>query len=163
MTQSEQLEINKNIPNAPETTETQRKAAEKPKTPKEKLGTIVRIAGPVLDVRFMEGAEPPIQDASGDQSRAFRPIWKLCSTTRRHRAYHRAGTHGRSVLRNRSIQHRGGNRVPVGENVLGRVIDCLGAPLTGGGYRSPASDVHQIPPPFLQLRPSTNVVETGIR
>ena len=43
MTQSEQLEINKNIPNAPETTETQGKAVEKPKTPKEKLGTIVRI------------------------------------------------------------------------------------------------------------------------
>lgn len=133
-------------------------------TEKEKLGTIVRIAGPVLDVRFADGCEPPIKTllkTEGDpcvhmevvqhyapgivRTIALEPTEGLCC--------------GISVFNT-----GGGIRVPVGENVLGRVIDCLGRPIDGlGEIVAPVRDVHQTPPPFMMQRPSTTLFETGIK
>jgi len=56
-------------------------------------------------------------------------------------------------------------RMPVGDNVLGRVFNVLGEPVDGRGpveateYR----DIHQPPPPFENLTPKSELFETGIK
>ena len=128
MTKSEQFEIEKENPNAPDAEESRNKAPQKGKTPKEKLGTIVRIAGPVLDVRFLEGAEPPIQTllvTVGELSVHMEVVQHYAPGIVRTIALEPTeGLYCGIDVFNTS----GGIRVPVGENVLGRVIDCLGRP-----------------------------------
>jgi len=129
-----------------------------------KQGTIIRITGPVLDVRFPEGSEPPLktllvteteppvhvevaqhQSAGIVRTIALEPTEGLCC--------------GTTVLNT-----GGGIKVPVGEHVLGRVIDSLGRPIDGlGGIDAPRRDVHQAPPSFMLQRPSTTLFETGIK
>ena len=133
-------------------------------TEKEKLGTIVRIAGPVLDVRFAEGSEPPIKTllkTEGDPAVHMEVVQHYAPGIVRTIALEPTeGLYcGISVLNT-----GGGIRVPVGENVLGRVIDCLGRPIDGlGEIVAPVRDVHQAPPPFMMQRPSTTLFETGIK
>ncbi|HWQ06878.1 MAG TPA: F0F1 ATP synthase subunit beta [Feifaniaceae bacterium] len=164
MTQSEPFVIEKTGQRVPEAAESQTKAAGAGTVAKEKLGSIVRIAGPVLDVRFMEGAEPLI---------------KTLLVSRGEPAVHMEVVqhYAPGIVRTIALEPTeglccgvevfntgGGIRVPVGENVLGRVIDCLGRPIDGlGDIVAPLRDVHQAPPPFLQQRPSTTLFETGIK
>ena len=133
-------------------------------TEKEKLGTIVRIAGPVLDVRFMEGSEPPIKTllrTKEDPAVHMEVVQHYAPGIVRTIALE--PTEGLSC--GVSVLNTGGGiRVPVGENVLGRVIDCLGRPIDGlGEIVAPVRDVHQAPPPFMMQRPSTTLFETGIK
>ena len=127
-------------------------------------GTIIRITGPVLDVRFETGSEPALKTllvTEGEpvvhievaqhhapgviRAIALEPTEGLCCGAR---------------VRNTG----GGIRVPVGEKVLGRVIDCLGRPIDGlGGIDAPLRDIHQPPPSFMMQRPSTTLFETGIK
>jgi F-type H+-transporting ATPase subunit beta len=55
--------------------------------------------------------------------------------------------------------------VPVGENTLGRMFNVLGEPIDEGGpvdvqERWP---IHRPAPPFVEQRPSTEMLETGIK
>lgn len=133
-------------------------------TEQEKHGTIIRITGPVLDVRFTQGSEPPLntllvtetdppvhveiaQHHSPGVVRAIalEPTEGLCCGTK-------------------VLNTEGGIKVPVGEKVLGRVIDSLGRPIDGmGDIDAPLRDIHQAPPSFMLQRPSTTLFETGIK
>ncbi len=127
-------------------------------------GTIVRIAGPVLDVCFEKGAEPPLKTllvSEGDMP-VHAEVAKL----------HAPGVVRAIALEPteglfcgvRMLHTGGGIRVPVGENVFGRVIDCLGRPIDGlGQIEAPLRDIYQAPPPLLVQRPSTTLFETGIK
>ncbi len=131
---------------------------------KQPIGSIVRIIGPVLDVRFPQGEEPAINTllvTKGEppvhievvqhhapgvvRAIALEPTEGLCCGAE-------------------TVSTNGGIRVPVGKNVLGRVIDCLGRPIDGlGEIDAPRREVHQTPPSFLEQRPSTTLFETGIK
>ena len=56
-------------------------------------------------------------------------------------------------------------QVPVGETVLGRVIDVLGAPIDGKGeIKSDKKwSIHRKAPQFYEQEPTTKVLETGIK
>jgi ATP synthase in type III secretion protein N len=55
-------------------------------------------------------------------------------------------------------------RVPVGNALLGRVLDGLGRPLDGAGLDScPLKAVHAVPPPALQRRLVNKVLPVGVR
>jgi F-type H+-transporting ATPase subunit beta len=58
-----------------------------------------------------------------------------------------------------------GIRVPVGKEVLGRVVDVLGRPIDGGGPIEAEQqwDIHRKPPAFTELTPVTEFFETGIK
>jgi len=62
-----------------------------------------------------------------------------------------------------SIGH--GIRVPVGPQVLGRVVDVLGRPIDNGPPIEGVSlwDIHRAPPPFMDLTPTMEFFETGIK
>ena len=133
-------------------------------TEQERTGSIIRIIGPVLDVRFKEGTEPMLKTLLVTKSEP--PVH--IEVVQHHspgvvRAIALEPTEGLSC----GVQVTntcGGIHVPVGENVLGRVIDCLGRPIDGlGKIDAPQRDVHQAPPSFMLQRPSTTLFETGIK
>ena len=133
-------------------------------TEQERTGSIIRIIGPVLDVRFKEGSEPPIKTLLVTKTEP--PVH--IEVVQHHspgvvRAIALEPTEGLSC--GIAVSNTGGGiHVPVGENVLGRVIDCLGRPIDGlGPIDAPQRDVHQAPPSFLLQRPSTTLFETGIK
>ena len=133
-------------------------------TEQERTGSIIRIIGPVLDVRFKEGNEPPIKTLLVTKTEP--PVH--IEVVQHHspgvvRAIALEPTEGLSC--GIAVSNTGGGiHVPVGENVLGRVIDCLGRPIDGlGPIDAPQRDVHQAPPSFLLQRPSTTLFETGIK
>ena len=129
-----------------------------------KTGSIVRIIGPVLDVRFEEGAEPALKTLLVTQTEP--PVHVEV-------VQHYAPGIVRSIALEPTeglycgvlVTNTGaGIRVPVGEAVLGRVIDCLGRPIDGmGEINAPLREVHQAPPSFMMQRPSTTLFETGIK
>jgi F-type H+-transporting ATPase subunit beta len=55
--------------------------------------------------------------------------------------------------------------VPVGEEVLGRVFNLLGEPVDNRGPVNATKrlPIHREPPPFTDLNPSTEMLETGIK
>jgi F-type H+/Na+-transporting ATPase subunit beta len=133
-------------------------------TEQERTGSIIRIIGPVLDVRFKEGSEPPIETLL---------VTKTDPPVHIEVVQH----HSPGVVRTIALEPTeglfcgvnvlntgGGIQVPVGETVLGRVIDCLGRPIDGlGPIDAPMRDIHQQPPSFMMQRSSTTLFETGIK
>ena len=133
-------------------------------TEQERTGSIIRIIGPVLDVRFKEGTEPAMNTLLVTKTEP--PVH--IEVVQHHspgvvRAIALEPTEGLSC--GLAVLNTGGGiHVPVGENVLGRVIDCLGRPIDGlGPIDAPQRDVHQAPPSFMLQRPSTTLFETGIK
>jgi F-type H+-transporting ATPase subunit beta len=55
--------------------------------------------------------------------------------------------------------------VPVGEGVLGRVFNLLGEPVDERGEvnATKRSPIHRDPPPFVDLNPKTEILQTGIK
>ena len=102
-----------------------------------KTGSIVRIIGPVLDVRFDEGAEPALKTLLVTETEP--PVHVEV-------VQHYAPGVVRSIALEPTeglycgvtVTNTGaGIRVPVGENVLGRVIDCLGRPHPAADRKAP--------------------------
>jgi len=57
-----------------------------------------------------------------------------------------------------------GIRVPVGEAVLGRVVNVLGDPIDNAGpIDAPTEPIHKNAPDFVKLSPTTEFFETGIK
>jgi len=133
-------------------------------TEQERTGSIIRIIGPVLDVRFKEGSEPLLKTLLVTKSEP--PVH--IEVVQHHspgvvRAIALEPTEGLSCGI-QVLNTGGGIHVPVGETVLGRVIDCLGRPIDGlGAIEAPQRDVHQAPPSFMLQCPSTTLFETGIK
>ena len=127
-------------------------------------GLITKISGPVIDVMFEHGAdEPKLHDllttpdgrhmevAANIAPGVVRCIALdatdgLCCGTA-------AASTGHAIC------------VPVGPNVLGRVVDVLGRPIDDGPpiEDAPLWNIHRPPPKFSELTPVTEFFETGIK
>ena len=127
----------------------------------QKSGIIVKISGPVLDVQF-SGGNPDIHNLLVSEDGVSMEV----------------ATHvSENMVRCISLQATGGMRcgtvvtdtghpisVPVGENMLGRVIDVLGNPIDDKGpIDAPRWDIHRKAPDFSELSPTTELLETGIK
>jgi F-type H+-transporting ATPase subunit beta len=136
----------------------------------EKTGYITQIVGPVVDVRFEEGAVPGILNAleiSGGKGEKGHPVVIEVLQhigDNRVRCVAMEATEGLS--RGLAVRDTGNPiRVPVGEAVLGRMFNVIGKPIddrgafTAGQYAS----IHRNAPGFADQRPATEVFETGIK
>ena len=127
----------------------------------QKSGIIVKISGPVLDVQF-SGGNPDIHNLLVSEDGVSMEV----------------ATHvSENMVRCISLQATDGMRcgtvvtdtghpisVPVGENMLGRVIDVLGNPIDDKGpIDAPRWDIHRKAPDFSELSPTTELLETGIK
>ena len=127
-------------------------------------GQITRIRGSVVDVHFPV-ILPAINDAlitGADNNVVIEVTTHLDSQTVRGIAL--SGTEG--LARGDQVIATGAMLdVPVGERLLGRMVNVLGNPIDGGEPLTggPRRGIHQLPVPLAQRRISTDVFETGIK
>jgi F-type H+-transporting ATPase subunit beta len=129
-------------------------------------GTITRIIGPVIDVRFPIGQLPPVLGAlriEGPREGQVMEVHRhLDETTVRGIAL--SSTSG--LTRGTTVVDTGAQIVvPVGQGTRGRMFDVLGRTIDGLG---PLSDVkmmpiHHPPPPFIAQDPSIQIFVTGLK
>ena len=127
-------------------------------------GRIISIDGPVLDVRFETGAEPPVNAllrlAEGEfhmeVAAQIAPGVVRCTALDAPDGL-RLGAAVAFVS--------DGIRVPVGDAVIGRAVDVLGRPIDGLGPIAAAETrgIHQKAPELARQHPATTLLETGIK
>lgn len=126
-------------------------------------GKIYQIIGPVVDVRF-EGALPPVYEKLVVEGRDV-SLEVLAHIERGVvRCISMNATEGLS--RGLTVLDTGAQiSVPVGEAVLGRVMNVLGEPIDNKGeiVSDVRWNIHRKPPAFYDQSPSTEVFETGIK
>jgi F-type H+-transporting ATPase subunit beta len=127
-------------------------------------GVIEAVRGSVVDVRFPVGEEPDAREALRVRSRPCHlevhghPLPGLA------RGLALEPTTGLS--RGLDVEALGAPlSVPVGDALLGRVVDCLGRPLDGGPPVETAtrSPVHRKPPPLHEHESDVSALRTGLK
>ena len=130
-------------------------------------GNIVRISGPVVDVRFEDGHLPRIREALsvsvGGEQRIMEVAQHIGHDTVR--CILLAGSEGLS--RGMQVCAPGTSiTVPVGTATLGRMFNVLGNVIDGGPALTEPVERHSIyrkPPAFEEQRPIGEILETGIK
>ena len=136
-----------------------------------KMGRVVQVIGPVLDVEFeSEGALPEIYTALTIEQGEGDDKTVLVAEVQQHvgrdqvRAVAMSSTDG--VVRGTPVTNTGSPiTVPVGEECLGRVFNLLGEPVD---FRGPVDvrqrrPIHAPSPQFQRLSTNTEIFETGIK
>lgn len=126
-------------------------------------GRVTAIRGGVVDACF-EQALPPVHHllrAGSDGSVALEVLAHLDATHLRAIAL----TATRGLARGEPVQDTGAPlEVPVGDRVLGRMLNVFGAPIDHGPpIEAPRSSVHQLPPSLVHRPTRAEVFETGIK
>jgi F-type H+-transporting ATPase subunit beta len=134
--------------------------------PEENVGKIVQVIGPVLDVRFESGRMPHINDAlhikTASGGTVVAEVMQHLDTSTA-RCVSMNATDG--LARGTPAVDTGAPiTVPVGEAVLGRVFNVLGAQVDGGGeVDAKRWPIHRAAPPLLEQRGAMEILETGIK
>jgi len=136
------------------------------------VGKVVQVIGPVVDVEFSESALPPIYNAVLITSDGFEvptPI-KVTAEVEQHlgegrvRCVAMEATDG--MIRGMKATDTGlPITVPVGNEVLGRVINVLGLPVDkmGAITAKKTLPIHRAAPTFEQQNTKLEMFETGIK
>ncbi|GHV39051.1 ATP synthase subunit beta [Spirochaetia bacterium] len=135
------------------------------------IGHITQIVGPVVDVRFEEGGVPAILNAleikapgaAGAEHRVVIEVLQHIGDNRV-RCVAMEATEGLS--RGLEVEDTGYPiRVPVGEEVLGRMFSVTGKIIDDkGAFTSKeTASIHRGAPSFEEQRPATEVLETGLK
>ena len=127
-------------------------------------GKIVKISGPVIDVRFDGGKVPPINSliTVKDYSKHAEVAAHLGEGLVR--AIALEATEG--LRCNLEVTSNGnGIEVPVGDGVIGRAVDVLGRPIDGKGEINAEKriPIHRSAPKLNEQKPATELLETGIK
>jgi F-type H+-transporting ATPase subunit beta len=134
-------------------------------------GRVVRINGPVVDIEFSAETMPAIYNALHVDITIADQTSLLTLEVEQHlgddtvRAIAMAPTDG--LIRGAVVTDTGGPiTVPVGDVTKGHVWNVLGEPLDVAADRLEITErwgIHRDPPPFDQLEPRTEILETGIK
>ncbi|MDR2518855.1 MAG: F0F1 ATP synthase subunit beta [Spirochaetaceae bacterium] len=129
-------------------------------------GIITQIIGPVVDVRFEDGAVPGLLNAltvsTGGRTMTMEVLQHIGDN--RARCVAMEATEG--LARGLAVTDTGAPiRVPVGNTVLGRMFNVTGKAIDnkGGFTAAEYASIHRGAPPFEEQRPATEVFETGIK
>ncbi len=130
------------------------------------IGKIIKISGPVVDVRFPQGMLPNLLNAlevSHDKQKVVLEVAdQLGDETVRCIAL--GPTEG--LKRNLEVIDTGAPiSVPVGEQTLGRIFNVLGDPLDDGPSLKDVErhPIHREAPSFDEQKTTTEIFETGIK
>ena len=129
-------------------------------------GIVKKVIGPVVDVHFPSGKLPDLYNAVEislpDRKVTLEVVQEIGNGAVRCIAL--ASTDG--ISRGLEAVDTGAPiSMPVGEATLGRMFNVVGEPIDGKGpvnadHHLP---IHRDPPPFTDILPSTEVLETGIK
>src|SRR5260370_19799619 len=138
----------------------------------ERIGRVIQISGPAVDVQFVEGAMPPIYQALRVVSDGFtvpNPVNVILEVQQhlgegRVRCVAMEATEG-MVRGMKAIDQDGPISVPVGRRTLGRVMNVIGEPVDQLGpvefkERMP---IHPLAPAFDQQATTAEMFETGVK
>jgi F-type H+-transporting ATPase subunit beta len=131
------------------------------------VGNIAQIIGPVVDVRFEPGQLPPVYNAleidrGADGALVLEVAQHLGENTVRTIAME--STDG--LVRGQQVTDTGSYiTTPVGDAVLGRILNVVGKPVDGMGEvkTDERRPIHREAPRFDELETSTQMFETGIK
>jgi F-type H+-transporting ATPase subunit beta len=134
-------------------------------------GRVSQVIGPVVDVTFAEGDLPPINAALRVTNPSINAEpWNLVIEVAQHtgestvRCIAMDSTDG--LRRDQEVQDTGHPiRVPVGEGVLGRILNVTGDPVDEAGPVTAADlwPIHREPPVYEDLSTTIEAFETGIK
>ncbi len=135
------------------------------------LGKIVQVIGPVLDIAFPPGHLPPIYNAIKVTNPSISDEeWNLVVEVAQHIGEHTVrciamdSTEG--LVRGMPALDTGsGISVPVGEAVLGRILNVIGEPVDEGGpvKSDKYYPIHRPAPSFEEQSTKLEIFETGIK
>jgi F-type H+/Na+-transporting ATPase subunit beta len=132
-----------------------------------KVGRVVQVIGPVLDVEFEPEHLPELYNALVVQLPDRRVVVEVQQHIGRNqvRAVAMSSTDG--VVRGMEVADTGqAITVPVGKAALGRILNVLGEPVDEGPPIPADAErwpIHRETPRFVDLEPKTEVFETGIK
>lgn len=132
----------------------------------EKIGKIVQIIGPVIDVRFEGGELPKVYNAIKIQNKDSEIIAEVMQHLGNDmvRCVSMSSTDG--LVRGMDAVDTGDPiKTPVGKEVLGRVFNVLGQPIDKKGDTGAKEflPIHRPAPSLEELKPATEILETGIK
>ena len=129
-------------------------------------GIVRRVIGPVVDVQFPSGNLPEIYNAIEIQLEDRKVVMEAVQLIGDNsvRCISLFSTDG--ISRGMTARDTGSPvTMPVGEATLGRMFNVIGEPIDGKG--PVATDervpIHREAPAFTELRPSVEILETGIK
>ena len=131
-----------------------------------RMGTIVRIIGPVIDVAFAGEELPALLSALTVHTSKRSVTVEVLEHLDRHTVRGIAMESTAGLRRNLKVRAAPVQiQVPVGRETLGRVFNVLGHPIDEGPplEKVQLQSIHQPPPPFVQQRPSTEIFVTGLK
>ncbi len=129
-------------------------------------GIVKRVIGPVVDVQFPAGQLPELYNAveiqREDSKLTLEVVQQIGDNSVRCIAL--ASTDG--ISRGTVAVDTGASiTMPVGEATLGRMFNVVGEPIDGKGEVKAEKrlPIHRDAPPFTDIRPATEMLETGIK
>ena len=129
-------------------------------------GTIIRVAGPVVDVQFAAGKLPALQEALTVTAEGIQRTMEVTQHVNETTVRCIMLSASEGLGKGMEVQATGhGLTAPVGEGTLGRMFDPLGRPIDGKGPvdELPHWSIHRKAPGFAQQKPATEILETGIK
>jgi F-type H+/Na+-transporting ATPase subunit beta len=132
----------------------------------ERVGSIVQIIGPVIDVRFNSGELPKIYNALKIDNHGTIIIAEVIQHLGNDMVRCVAMSSSDGLVRGMDAIDTGGAiQVPVGTEVLGRVFNVLGEPIDKMGPVNAKEflPIHRPAPSFEDQQPASEVLETGIK
>ncbi|MFZ5986117.1 MAG: F0F1 ATP synthase subunit beta [Bacillota bacterium] len=132
----------------------------------ERIGRVVQVIGPVIDIKFERGELPTIYNAIKINQNEMNIVAEVMQYMGNDtvRCVSMSSTDG--LIRGMKAVDTGeAIKVPVGKEVLGRVFNVLGEAVDGQGdvKASKYLPIHRPAPGFEDQKPATEILETGIK
>jgi F-type H+-transporting ATPase subunit beta len=132
---------------------------------KKATGRITQVIGAVVDVQF-EGALPPILNALETDNNGQRLVLEVALHLGENTVRTIAMDSSEGLVRGQDVIDTGrAIAVPVGEEMLGRIINVVGEPVDEAGEikASGTREIHQPAPEFVEQSTEAEILETGIK
>ena len=133
----------------------------------EKDGLITQVIGPVIDVEFKSGILPDIKDSIeiivDDNNKIIAEVQQHLGENRI-RSVAMSSTDG--IKRGMKVINTGEPiKIPVGKNILGRILNVLGEPVDNAGVIETDTylPIHRQSPTLVDQNTDIEILETGIK
>lgn len=130
-------------------------------------GIVKKVIGPVVDVQFAAGKLPELYNAveiarEDGSKTTLEVVQQIGDSTARCIALSSTDGISRGTV---AVDTGKAITMPVGEATLGRMFNVVGEPIDGKGEVGAAErlPIHRDAPPFTDIRPATEMLETGIK
>jgi len=130
------------------------------------VGIVKKVIGPVVDIQFSVGELPELYNAIEIEAAGQKVVLEVVQQTGDGIARCIALSSTDGISRGLEARDTGSSiTMPVGEATLGRMFNVAGDPIDGKGAvnETKRMPIHRDPPPFTDIRPATEMLETGIK